>query len=156
VTASDFDFMTGSWTVQHRRLESRLTGCSDWMTFSGTSHTHPILGGSGNVEDNWLNLPDGQYRAAAVRSFDAARGEWAIWWLDGRKPWHLDVPLTGRFHGQVGMFFADDVLDERPIRVRFTWDATDPDQPRWEQGFSADHGRSWEANWKMKFTRTRS
>ena len=154
--ASDFDFMTGTWNVRHRRLSSRLCDCTDWVTFLGTSETRPILGGAGNVEDNWLELPEGAYRAAAVRSFDQELGEWAIWWLDGRTPWQLDVPVTGGFRDRVGTFYADDVLDDRPIRVRFTWDATNPVLPKWEQAFSADQGQSWETNWQMAFTRTSS
>ena len=73
---------------------------------------------------------------------------------DGRAPHQLDVPVVGSFSDGVGIFYADDTLDGRPIRIRFTWRATDPDNPRWEQAFSADHGASWETNWTMDFSRT--
>ena len=83
---SDFDFIIGDWHVQHRRLDSRLSGCTDWTEFPGLSSTRKILGGYGNVEDNVLHFPDGEVRAAAFRSYDDASQEWAIWWLDGRYP----------------------------------------------------------------------
>ena len=150
---TDFDFMVGSWTVAHRRLNSRLAGCTDWTEFAGTSTTRKILRGFGNVEDNVLHFPEGSVHAAAVRSFDPKTQTWAIWWLDGRSPHHLDVPVVGRFTEGVGSFYADDVLDGRPIRVRFLWHPNGGLQPRWEQAFSADGGSTWEVNWVMHFQR---
>lgn len=150
---TDFDFELGDWTVHHRRLNQRLVGCTEWTEFSGRSSTRPILGGFGNLEDNELDLPEGVYRAVALRSFDPASRQWAIWWLDGRAPHALDVPVRGRFEGGVGLFFADDTLDGRAIKIRFTWDTRDALRPRWEQAFSPDNGASWETNWLMHFTR---
>ena len=150
---ADFDFMIGDWQVRHRRLNARLTGCADWTEFSGTSSTWKILGGFGNVEDNVLHFPDGEVRAAAFRSFDMRSQAWAIWWLDGRAPHALDVPVVGRFSGQIGLFFANDTLDGKPITVRFTWDANPGGNPRWEQAFSGDGGKTWETNWIMVFAR---
>jgi hypothetical protein len=148
---SDFDFIIGRWTVQHRRLNERLAGCTTWTTFSGTSSTHKILQGFGNLEDNVLHFPEGSVRAVALRSYDMDRQTWAIWWLDGRSPHHLDVPVVGGFSEGVGTFYADDVLAGRPIRVRFQWTPNPGGHPRWEQAFSSDHGRSWEINWTMDF-----
>jgi hypothetical protein len=153
---ADFDFILGEWRVRHRRLKQRLQGCVEWVEFDGTSTTRPILGGFGNLEDNLLHLPEGRYRAVALRSFDAATRQWSIWWLDGRHPHTLDAPVIGGFVGALGVFFADDVLDGRPIRVRFTWRAVDIDNARWEQAFSADGGVTWETNWTMDFTRSAS
>lgn len=150
--AGDFDFLIGDWRVAHRRLRRRLAGCDEWDSFGGLSVTRPILGGAGNLEDNRIDLPGGAYRAVALRSFDAAAGNWAIWWLDGRAPHALDVPVVGRFEGGVGSFFADDALEGRPIRVRFLWLAAAAGAPRWEQAFSADGGATWETNWTMGFS----
>jgi hypothetical protein len=149
---ADFDFIIGHWIVQHRRLRERLAGCTEWQTFSGSSSTRKILGGFGNVEDNLLALPEGEYRAAALRSFDPASGQWSIWWLDQRRPHTLDIPVVGRFIDGIGHFFADDELDGRPIRVRFTWSVPSSGLPRWEQAFSADMGQRWETNWTMDFS----
>ena len=86
---ADFDFVIGSWDVAHRRLKERLANCSEWVEFSGTSQTSKVLGGYGNVEDNVLELPEGSYRAIAIRSFNPLKNAWAIWWLDGRAPWSI-------------------------------------------------------------------
>lgn len=151
---SDFDFIIGSWTVEHSRLKQRLSGCQEWVSFSGESTTRKILGGLGNIEDNLLHLPEGDYPAAAFRSYDTQSEKWAIWWLDTRNPHHIDVPVVGQFKDGVGVFYADGVLNGTAIRVRFTWSVPADGAPRWEQAFSADFGISWETNWKMKFTRT--
>jgi hypothetical protein len=150
---TDFDFLIGRWRVAHRRLRLRLAGCTEWEQFAGTSHASALLGGFGNVDDNWLDLPGGPYRAVSLRAFDVATGQWSIWWLDGRRPDHLDTPVRGGFSNGVGHFYADDVLDGRPIRVRFTWSAITADSARWEQAFSPDGGASWETNWVMAFER---
>jgi len=149
----DFDFQIGRWRVAHRRLKARLAGCQDWEAFEGTSEMRPVLGGNGNVEDNLLHISTGSYRAIAIRSFDPASGTWAIWWLDARSPHALDAPVVGRFEDGVGSFYAEDVLDGRPVRMRFLWLRTDTDTPRWEQALSDDGGQSWETNWTMDFER---
>ena len=88
-----------------------------------------------------------------MRSFNDVSKEWAIWWLDGRTPHNLDVPVIGKFSGQVGVFLANDTLNGKPITVRFTWNANMGCNPRWEQAFSPDNGQNWETNWVMEFVR---
>ena len=150
----DFAFLAGRWRVLHRRLGERLAGSDEWQEFDGTCAMQTILGGRANVDDNVLNLPSGTYRAASLRAFDGGLKRWSIWWLDGRAPHRLDVPVVGGFEHGVGTFYADDTLDGRPIRVRFRWTDTRTASPRWEQAFSADGGTSWETNWTMTFQRT--
>ena len=149
----DWSFIYGLWRVHHRRLVARLADSHEWQEFEGTSRFWPLMDGAGNVDDNWLDLPAGAYRAVSLRSFDPETGLWSIWWLDGRRPGVLDVPVVGGFHNGVGQFEADDTFEGRPIRVRFLWTRTDTPSPRWEQAFSEDGGQTWETNWEMDFTR---
>jgi len=153
--SADWAFLYGRWRVHHRRLVARLAGSADWQEFEGTSELWPLLDGAGNVDDNFLDLPGDPYRAASLRSFDPATGNWSIWWLDGRRPGVLDVPVVGRFEDGVGRFLAHDTFNGTPIVVRFLWTRIDTDSPRWEQAFSADGGTTWETNWEMDFTRAR-
>ncbi len=150
---NDFDFFIGSWRVAHRRLQERLVNCKVWVDFEGTSNVQKILGGMGNMDDNMLHLPEGPYRAVTLRTFDADKQQWSIWWLDGRLPARLDTPVVGRFDNGVGTFYADDIFNGKPIRVRFLWTHLGLDKPHWEQAFSVDGGSSWETNWVMDFTR---
>jgi hypothetical protein len=120
----DFDFAVGSWHVTHRRLKERLANCGEWIEFAGTSETRKVLGGRGNVEDNFLEFPDGAYRAVALRSFDPQRQEWAIWWLDGRTPGSMDAPVIGRFVDGVGRCNSRGAADTRASDRYFASDST--------------------------------
>lgn len=147
----DFDFLVGRWRVSHRRLRTRLKGDTQWDEFGGTAQLWPILGGLGNIDDNVIDAPSGSYRAATLRTYDPVEGIWSIWWFDGRWPQNADVPMRGRFDDGVGLFFCDDMLEGRPIKIRFVWTTGQPN-PRWEQAFSQDGGATWETNWVMDFT----
>ena len=152
----DFDFFIGTWSVKHRRLKGRLVGSNEWEEFNGQCACYKILGGFGNIDDNILELPAGTYRAATLRSFDPKQRSWSIWWLDARSPGALDVPVVGTFENGTGTFLANDSLEGKPIVVRFMWSQSTSGQPRWEQAFSPDGGRTWETNWMMEFTRVAS
>lgn len=151
--ARDFDFEIGKWQVHHRRLKLRLQNCTEWEEFSGRSEMQLTLGRLGNVEHNLIDFPGGMYHAMAIRAFDQASATWAIWWLDGRNPHVVDVPVIGRFADGIGTFMASDSIGDQKVLVRFLWLATDPDNPRWEQAMSLDEGATWETNWVMNFTR---
>jgi hypothetical protein len=150
---SGFDFLVGHWTVRHRRLKERLVGCTEWEAFPGTCRMRPLLDGQANVDDNVLQLPSGTYRAAAIRAYDPVTRQWSIWWLDSRHPHDLGTPVVGAFEDGTGTFFADDILNGQPIRVRFLWTDITAVSARWQQAFSQDGGATWETNWIMEFER---
>jgi hypothetical protein len=149
----DFDFLVGSWTVQHRRLKHRLVHSNEWETFSGTCKTWLLLDGQGDVDDNVLQAPAGTYRAVTLRSFDPATKLWSIWWLDSRRPHELDPPVIGGFRNGIGTFRAKDTFGGRPIVVRYTWSDISPNSAKWQQSFSDDSEKTWETNWVMEFRR---
>jgi len=151
--AGDFDFFIGTWRVSHRRLRARLAGSQTWDEFAGTATAWKMLGGFGDIDDHVLEFPGGPYRAVSLRSYDAAQRQWSIWWLDSRHPGQLDPPVRGAFADGVGTFYADDVFEDRAIRVRFLWTGTASAAPHWEQAFSADDSKTWETNWEMDFAR---
>jgi hypothetical protein len=152
----DFDFLAGSWTVQHRRLRHRLAHGSEWETFAGTCRAWLVLGGQGNVDDNLLEAPAGTYRAVILRTFDPQTNSWSIWWVDARHPHDLDPPVVGGFRDGVGTFFANQTFEGKPIRVRYIWSDISPRSAKWQQAFSADGGKTWETNWIMEFQRRES
>lgn len=146
----DFDFLHGEWTVLHRRLSVRGRGCAEWHEFTGTAETRPLLGGICNIEEHRIAGSDAS--GIAMRTFSAATAQWSIYWISG-KCGSLEPPVTGYFEGAVGHFEGADVDEGRLVRVRFRWDRSNPDRPRWEQSFSYDNGHSWELNWTMDFRR---
>jgi NIPSNAP len=104
------------------------------------------------MDENVLDFPDDAYRAVAVRTYDAAKRQWSIWWIDGRNPSHLDPPVVGGFKNGVGTFYGEDTFKGKPIRIRFLWTNLTT-QPHWEQAFSDDGGKTWETNWTMEFVK---
>lgn len=147
---SGFDFLHGRWRVDHRRLRERGKGSDDWQSFGGTADTRSLLGGLCNVEEHRMDLD--QFSGVAFRTFDLVSGLWSIAWVSAARG-RLEPPVVGRFEGAIGRFAGEDIDQGRPVRVRFLWDRTDPDAPRWEQAFSYDSGGSWEVNWIMQFLR---
>jgi NIPSNAP len=150
---NDFDFLIGSWRVHHCRLKERLAGNHEWIEFEGTCAMQKILGGAGNMDENILDFPGGAYRAVTLRTYDATKKQWSIWWIDGRDPSHLDPPVVGGFNNGVGMFYANDAFKGKPIRIRFLWTNLTT-KPHWEQAFSDDGGKTWETNWTMEFVKS--
>ncbi len=151
----DFDFLHGSWTVEHRRLKHRLMQSKDWEMFSGTCVVQPLLNGQANIDDNVLHLPAGMYRAASLRAFNPQTQQWSIWWLDSRAAGNIEPAVVGEFRDGVGTFSATDALEGKKILVQFTWSDIKPQSAKWQQAFSEDDGKTWETNWTMEFRRAR-
>ena len=150
-----FDFLHGAWRIRHRRLKERLWGNDEWEEFdedsASASRSWPAPAMSTN---NLLELPAGSYRAVGLRAFDPAQGKWSIWWLDGRTPGRIDVPVVGGFENGVGTFIADDTFRGRPIKARFMWSDITATTAIWRQAFSPDGGATpWETNWVIAFHR---
>lgn len=152
--AHDWDWLVGRWDVRHRRLRERLVGDTQWEEFGGKSALWLALGGLGTIDDNIVALPAGTYRGLTVRAYDPASEQWSIWWVDGRQPGEIDVPVRGRFEHGVGTFLGRATFKQRPIVMRFRWQDLHGARPWWEQAFSADDGKTWEVNWRNWFTRT--
>jgi hypothetical protein len=150
----DWDWLLGSWDVFHSRLKDRLVGSTEWQEFNGKSAFWTTMRGLGNVDDNSLQLPAGDYRGLSVRAFDPGTRSWAIWWLDGRNPERIDPPVRGGFRGDEGEFIGTDVYKGTPVTVRFRWHEVRSKRPWWDQAFSTDGGKTWEINWRNYFTRT--
>ncbi len=148
-----FDFLLGTWKIQHRRLKERLKGCTEWEEFEGTSEVRSILGGLGNMDELMMDRASGHVQAVTVRLYNPTTCEWSIYWTASSRPGRMDVPMVGKFDGPRGEFYSQEVFEGRHIFNRFIWNVDSSDSCRWEQAFSADCGKTWETNWTMKFTR---
>lgn len=146
----DFDFLHGSWRVDHHMLKARLTGSSQWREFTTFMTCRPILGGAGNIDEN--EFPDDGYHAIALRLWDKDQGNWSIYWITSRSA-EVGSPVIGRFDGAMGEFTGQDMLNGALVLCRYRWQVDGPDTCRWEQALSQVEGDTWETNWYMTFTR---
>src|SRR5690242_21712732 len=67
--AHDFDFLIGKWKVHHWRLKDRLADSHEWVEFDGTSELWMTMDGHGTIDDNYIGLPSGPYRAVGIRGY---------------------------------------------------------------------------------------
>jgi len=148
----DFDFLVGKWKIHNRKLNKRLAACEDWTEFAAAGECRKILNGFGNIDSFTTEFDAQPFEGMTLRLFNPNTRLWSIYWADSRAV-ILDVPQRGSFENGIGEFLARDVFEEKPIVVKFNWDATRAEKPVWSQAFSADDGRTWEWNWFMTFTR---
>jgi len=149
---ADFDFLMGSWDVQHRRLHERLKGSTSWEEFAGTSIARPLLGGLGNIDENIMERAGGRMQGMTLRLYDPLSQQWSLYWADSVNV-ALQPPMIGGFVQGHGEFYDQELFEGRAIFCRFIWSDITATACRWEQAFSADGGTSWETNWIMEFTR---
>ena len=149
-----FDFLMGTWNVRNTFLAKRMQHSQEWLKFQATALEQPLRTGTGNLE-YYLTSQWPDFVGMALRLYDPQAHKWTIYWSDNRfSRGVLQPPLTGTFHDHVGVFEGADHLGTLPITVRFMWHVIDRHHARWSQAFSSDHGRTWETNWIMDFSRT--
>lgn len=147
-----FDFLFGTWHVNHRRLLFRLEGSTQWEEFDTRSIARPIWDGAGNIDEIIGESPSGALRGMTLRLFDPASRQWRLHWANADRG-ILDLPMIGEFRNGRGEFYAQELFKDRAILVRFIWSDIGPTSARWEQAFSEDGGQTWETNWTMQMSR---
>jgi hypothetical protein len=149
---NDFDFEFGTWRTHYRILRERLVGSHDWYDCYGTSIVIPFWGGGGNLEDGDLRCPNRYVGGLTLRTYDPQTHQWTLWW--GTKKLGIAPPQqVGHFDADgVGRFYAYDSWHGTPVICRFQWTKVNGN-PRFEQAYSADRGRTWETNWTTDYVR---
>lgn len=143
----EFDFLAGEWKISHRRLKSP----GEWDAFTGEATCFTILGGVGSVEE--LRIPQRDFMGLGLRILDLNTRIWQDYWVNAKSGALVPPGLPGNFVDGVGLFIADDVDGDKPIRVRGMWDRITGNSHRWSQAVSRDGGKTWEDNWLMDWVR---
>ena len=145
----DFNFLAGEWKISHRRLKHAAT--KEWDIFEGEATCWSVLGGVGSIEE--LRIPARDFSGMGLRLLDLEKRVWSDFWVNGRSGVLAPPGMTGMFENGVGTFVADDVDDDKPIRVRGVWDRITATSCRWHQAVSHDVGKTREENWFMNWGR---
>lgn len=151
--ADDWDFLTGTWNVHHRRVVDpvghALGGSSEVAEFDGVHVGRTYFAGAVSVDETTLAEP-GQ-RGLTFRTYDAQTRQWSIYWVNSRTG-RLEPPVHGEFSDGVGRFEGSEQLAGHDVQVRFVWSGITATTARWVQAFSVDGG-DWDENWEMTFRR---
>lgn len=142
---NDFDFNIGKWTLKNKHLNSRLTHCKEYTEYDITVEDVKILEGMGS-EDVCRRIVHGKpWEGKTLRIFDRQTRLWRLYWIDSNSQ-QIDPPQVGSFQNNVGLFFAKDMWEGKPVIIVYKWDKTNPEHPRFSQAFSDDNGKTWEWN----------
>jgi hypothetical protein len=150
--ARDFDFEIGRWKTQLRRLKHPLTGSAEWVSYSGTTTVTKVWGGKANLVELEVEGAAGRLQALSLRLYNPDTREWTLNFANSAGG-VLGVPSVGAFRNGRGEFYNQETFGGRTVLVRFVISDITPRSVRFEQAFSADGGRTWEANWIAVDTR---
>ena len=153
--AHDFDFLIGDWKAHVKRLPARLAGSNAWLEYDGISRHKKILDSTANFEELEVDNPAQHLhiKAQTLRLYNSESHQWSIYLLDVDKG-TLGLPaMVGQFTGKRGEFYDQEEYKGRAILVRYVWTDISPKSAHMEQAFSADGGKTWEANWICELSR---
>lgn len=142
----DFDFLTGSWSISHRKRKGEA-----WDEFKGEATVHGILGGVASVEE--LRIPARNFSGMGLRLLDVEKKVWSDFWVNSRSGVLTTPGTTGYFENGAGIFVSEDEEDGKKTVVRGVWDRITPKSCRWSQGMSTDGGKTWVDDWFMDWVR---
>lgn len=148
----DFEFELGSWKIHLKQLQHPLTGSTTWVEFDGTSVTKKIWDGKAQIEQFETTGPKGHIEGLTLRLYHPDSHQWYLYWANSRDG-AMGVPTVGEFKDGRGEFYDQEPINGRMIFVRYVWSNITPNSAHFEQSFSDDGGKTWEANWITDQTR---
>jgi len=142
----DWDTMFGTWKMHLRRRLRPLTGSNEWVDLESHDSTRKVWDGRANLDELEADGPSGHIEGLTLRLYNPRSHQWSIYWANSKSP-SVDVPMIGGFHNGRGEFYDQEMLGDRSIYVRFLWTNVSENSGDFEQSFSDDGGKTWEANW---------
>lgn len=148
----DFDFNIGVWKSHIKRLQHPLTGSKEWIDVSGTVTVSKVWQGRANLEEIEADGPTGHLEGLTLRLYNPESRQWYLYWANSRSG-TLGTPNVGEFKKGRGEFYSQDQFNGRTIMVRQIYSDITQNSYNFEQAFSDDGGKTWEANWVASLTR---
>jgi hypothetical protein len=153
----DFDPIVGTWKAKLKRLNHPLSGSNEWVEFEGTQVTRKIWGGRGTLDEFQVDSPQTNTKidGLTLRLYNPTTGQWHIYWANAKNGKLDEKPVVGEWKNGVGEFYDQEYLDGRAIFVRYVWSDVTPTSAKFVQSYSADGGKTWEANWVSTIERVK-
>jgi len=152
VTSNDFDFDIGTFKSHSSRLLKPLTGSDKWVETDGTTVVSRVWGGRANLAEVHIEPPVGPIDFLALRWYSPAARQWFLTFANAADG-TVGVPLAGVFKGGRIDLYDAEPMDGKQVVVHFAIWPTPRDGGASEQAFSADGGKTWEVNYKTRYTR---
>ena len=150
--AHDFDFNFGVWNTHIRRLKYPLSGRPDTVELDGTVTVRKVWGGRAQLEEIETDGPDGHWQGATLFLYDPKAHQWSQNFV-GSQSGQLNRPTIGAFKDGRGELYAQDTFEGRAVLIRGVWSDITPDAHKYEESYSDDGGRTWEAVFSASLTR---
>ena len=150
----EFDSGIGIWKTSLKRLLKPLSGSTEWAEYQGTTTVTKVWGGKASLVELVADGPAGQIEALALRLYNPASRQWSLNFASA-KGGTISTPAIGEFKNGRGEFYCQETYNERAILLKFVITIETPDTWHFEQSFSADGGKTWEANWIAHDTRAK-
>jgi hypothetical protein len=152
----DFDFLTGPWKVHLKVMSNPLADSPKWVESDGITTTRTIWDGRANYSESESDGPTGHKESMTLRLYNPLTHQWNLYWASSKAGVLGLPPNTGEFKNGRGEFFDGELFHGKGIFVRDVWSSITPNSALFEQSFSNDGGKTWEANWIAAFTRAGS
>ena len=150
----DFDWEIGNWKTQLKRLQRPLSGSTTWVEYEGTTEVRKVLDGRANLVELKVVGSAGRIEGLSLRLYNREARQWSLNFANISSG-TLTTPSIGEFKDGRGEFYNQDTYNGRAILVRFVITKITDDSYRFEQSFSEDFGKTWEANWIAIDTRVK-
>jgi hypothetical protein len=149
----DFDFELGSWKIHLKRLVDPLSRSTKWIEFDGTSVTRRVWDGRAQIEEFETDGAAGHIEGLTLRLYNPKSQQWSLYWANSKDGSMGGPPNVGEFRDGVGNFYCMDTYNGKMVLVRYEWSKITPTSAHFEQSYSEDGGKTWEANWITDQTR---
>lgn len=150
----DWDFNLGTWKTHVSRLPHPLTDSTTWLEYEGTSIVRDVWDGRASLIELAIDGPAGRIEGLGLRLYNPRSQQWSLNWANSEDG-VMTPPVIGEFKNGRGEFFGQESVNGRSILVRNVFFHITPNSSRFEQAYSDDGGKTWQANWVMTFTRRR-
>jgi hypothetical protein len=118
----------------------------------GTVTVRPVWGGRAQLEEIEADGPTGHFESLTLFLYNPQSHQWSVNFANSHDG-TLSQPAIGEFSNGRGEFYDQELFQGRAVLVRVVWSDVKEASHHFEQSFSADGGRTWEANFAATLTR---
>ena len=153
--AHDFDFNFGTWNTHIRRLTHPLSGSTDAIELNGTVTVRKVWNGRAQLEEIEADGPNGHWEGTTLFLYNPQSQQWSQTFADS-KTGKLGASLIGSFANGRGELVSQETFAGRSILIRAIWSNIVPNAHHFQEEYSGDGGKSWEAVFIADLTRKTS